>query len=209
MGEEARVLLIGGTSHAGKSTLARSLARRLGWACRSTDSLARHPGRPWRAQADQVPAHVVEHYSRLGVDELMEAVLVHYETMWPTLIEPLLTRHADDRSASGLILEGSALLPSKAVGLMGPRVAAVWITAPEGLLRDRILAESGYAGMGPADRTLADKFLARTLAFNSFVEGEVVRLQLPRVDLGVGIPEPALQERCLATAGLAAAGTTG
>ena len=41
-----RVLLIGGPSHTGKSTLAETLAAELGWNHVSTDSMARHPGRP-------------------------------------------------------------------------------------------------------------------------------------------------------------------
>src|SRR5215468_118437 len=59
------VILIGGTSHTGKSTVAKRIAERLGAICVSTDSLARHPGRPWPA-AREVPPHVVEHYLQLG-----------------------------------------------------------------------------------------------------------------------------------------------
>lgn len=44
---ETRVILIGGSSHAGKSTLAQALAAELGWSYGSTDKRARHPGRPW------------------------------------------------------------------------------------------------------------------------------------------------------------------
>ncbi len=44
---ETRVILIGGSSHAGKSTLGQAIAAKLGWSYRSTDKLARHPGRPW------------------------------------------------------------------------------------------------------------------------------------------------------------------
>ena len=54
-------ILISGTSHVGKSTLAEKLAERLGWAGMSTDKLGRHPGRPWLA----IPAPVAEFYSRL------------------------------------------------------------------------------------------------------------------------------------------------
>ncbi len=38
-----RVILIGGASHAGKSTLAGRLAEQLGWTSRSTDCLANIP----------------------------------------------------------------------------------------------------------------------------------------------------------------------
>ena len=56
------VLLIGGTSHTGKTTLAQSLAQQLDRDCISTDSLARHPGRPWKISDKEVPSHVVDHY---------------------------------------------------------------------------------------------------------------------------------------------------
>lgn len=43
--KQTRVILIGGSSHVGKSTLAQYQAAKLGWNYRSTDKLARHPGR--------------------------------------------------------------------------------------------------------------------------------------------------------------------
>lgn len=59
---ETRVILIGGASHTGKSTLAQALASHLGWNYRSTDKLARHPGRPWvSAYGKAIPEHVVKH----------------------------------------------------------------------------------------------------------------------------------------------------
>src|SRR5690606_41921201 len=65
---DVRVLLIGGTSHAGKSSAARAVGDRLGFECRTTDRLARHPGRPWRTPVWEVPPHVAEHYRALAVD---------------------------------------------------------------------------------------------------------------------------------------------
>lgn len=41
---DVRVVLIGGTSNVGKSTVAQVVAERLGFECLSTDGLARHPG---------------------------------------------------------------------------------------------------------------------------------------------------------------------
>ena len=56
-----RVVLIGGSSHVGKSTLSEALAARMGWERLSTDSLALHPGRPWK------PAPEKHALSRLSV----------------------------------------------------------------------------------------------------------------------------------------------
>ena len=96
-GRELRVILIGGTSHTGKTALARALAARLGWRRLSTDSLARHPGRPWKTGGCVVPDHVAEHYLSLSVDELIEDVLAHYRSLWPA-IRDLVSAHATDPS---------------------------------------------------------------------------------------------------------------
>ncbi len=202
MENQKSIILIGGTSHVGKSTLAESLAQTLGWRQTSTDSLARHPGRPWRANPDDVPAHVREHYATLDVDQLMSSVLSHYDAMWTPLIEPLLLDQPTDAQAPGLVLEGSALLPVKVAEIPRARISAVWLTASPGLIRDRIHAESGYPAMAPAGRKLVDNFLRRTLAFNDFVRTEVDRLSLPHLEVDE-ISAEELPRRCLEMAGLA------
>jgi adenylate kinase family enzyme len=103
----SRIILIGGSSHVGKSTLAEFIAAKLGWQCISTDRLARHPGRPWKTDSAEIPSHVAEHYLSLSPDELIEDVLSHYKNLWPR-IRSILTEHLD-RSTTGLVMEGSAL----------------------------------------------------------------------------------------------------
>ena len=91
-----RVVLIGGTSHVGKSTLSESLAARLGWDRVSTDTLARHPGQPWKPAPEKVPDHVAEHYLSLSVDELLEDVLHHYGiNVWPK-VEAIVASHSNE-----------------------------------------------------------------------------------------------------------------
>ena len=87
--EALRVILIGGPSHGGKSTLAQALSARLGWQYMSTDRLARYPGRPW----GELRPHVAEHYLSLSPDQLIEDVIRHYASMWPD-IRNLITAHA-------------------------------------------------------------------------------------------------------------------
>ena len=77
--DETRAILIGGSSHTGKSTLGRALSAKLGWSYLATDRLARHPGRPWVGINGQaIPAHVVEHYRDLSAEALLLDVLSHY-----------------------------------------------------------------------------------------------------------------------------------
>ncbi|WP_306371404.1 hypothetical protein [Nocardiopsis sp. CC223A] len=173
---DIRVILIGGTSHTGKSTAARALAERLGFSHATTDHLARHPGRPWRTADREVPPHVAEHYGTLPPDELIGSVLAHYERQWPR-ISAIVAEHATGEGP-GLVLEGSALWPTRVAGLTTPRTGAVWFTASDDLLRERMYTGSGHAAATPRERHLIDVFLARTLRFQELMRAEVERLHL-------------------------------
>ncbi|MFE0330578.1 hypothetical protein ACWEWI_09035 [Streptomyces sp. NPDC003753] len=187
-----RVLLIGGTSNVGKSTVARELADGLGFAYRSTDGLARHPGRPWRTPEREVPAHVTEHYAALTVEELTECVLGHYERLRPR-VEELIAAHADeDGTGPGLVLEGSALLPDHVARLLssgtGSGTGAVWLTADVSVVRARVHAAGQYDAATPSERLVMDKFVARSERFQNIVLDAVDRLGLIRLDVGDGRP---------------------
>ena len=71
-----KLLLIGGASHVGKSTMAQSISNfvagsSLGYNYISADNLARHPGRPWQTTLTDIPKHVAEHYQlRSGARQL-------------------------------------------------------------------------------------------------------------------------------------------
>ena len=176
--EDCRILLIGGTSHVGKSTLAQYLAAQLGWSCLSTDTLARHPGRPWQAPPQTVPQHVADHYQTLSVDALVADVLRHYrQNVWP-LIENIVTTRAEDLSTDRLILEGSAILPERIVTLPTKNTAAIWLTASREFLAQRIYTESRYAAKSPPEKVLIDKFLQRTWQYNDLMLEDVKRLGL-------------------------------
>jgi 2-phosphoglycerate kinase len=180
--DDLRVLLIGGTSNVGKSTVARAVAERLGFELRSTDKLARHPGRPWNTPDRQVPAHVAEHYGSLTVDELITSVLDHYERLWPR-IEDLITTHATGSGATaGLVLEGSALWPVPVAKLKIPGTAAVWLTADDTVLRARIHASGHYETAAEEERHLMDKFLARTKRYQTLMLAAVDGLTLDLID---------------------------
>lgn len=174
------MLLVGGTSHVGKSTVAAVLAERLGFECRSTDYLARHPGRPWRTPERDVPPHVAEHYASLTVDELIGSVLAHYERLWPRIED--LVAAGSSGPGPGLVLEGSALWPTRVADLSMAGVAAAWLTADETVLRARIRLAGAYDRAPAPERRLVDAFLARSVRFQSLVVSEVDRLGLTRID---------------------------
>ncbi|MER6425162.1 AAA family ATPase [Streptomyces sp. NPDC001137] len=181
-----RVVLIGGTSNVGKSTVARAVAERLGFEYRATDLLARHPGRPWRTPEREVPAHVAEHYASLTVDELITSVLAHYERLWPRIRTLIATHAAQDGPGAGLVLEGSALWPVRVAGLDEPHTAAVWLTADEAVLRARVHAGGRYETATDEERMLMDRFLARTERYQTLMVEALDELSLDRIDAGAG-----------------------
>ncbi|MCQ1575813.1 hypothetical protein [Streptomyces parvus] len=193
---DVRVVLIGGTSNTGKSTVAEAVASRLGFEHRSTDGLARHPGRPWRSPEREVPPHVAEHYGTLTTDELIASVLAHYERLWPR-IEELITDHARD-VAPGLVLEGSALWPERVARLTAPRTAAVWLTADATVVRDRVRAAGRYKEATEGERLLIDRFLARTDRYQALMVDAVDALGLDRIDTGGGRTVAELADAVLA-----------
>ncbi|USC49027.1 AAA family ATPase [Streptomyces filamentosus] len=188
---DVRVVLIGGTSNTGKSTVAEAVADRLGFEQRSTDGLARHPGRPWRSPEHEVPPHVAEYYGTLTTDELIASVLAHYERLWPR-IEELITDRARG-GAPGLVLEGSALWPERVARLTVPCTAAVWLTADDTVVRDRVRAAGRYEEATEGERLLIDRFLARTDRYQALMVDAVDALGLDRIDTGGGrtVAEPA------------------
>ena len=171
------VVLIGGTSHVGKSTLARALATSLGFRHESTDRLARHPGRPWTTTRPDVQ----EHYARLSVDELTTLQLEHYERMWP-LVERQV-RDALGPGGEGLVLDGSGVLPHRVALLPPDRVAAVWLTAAPTVLRNRIHAGSRIEERPDDERRAAQKFLGRTELYQSRLLADLERAGLPHLDV--------------------------
>ena len=178
-----KVLLLGGTSHVGKSTLARRLADRLGCRHLSTDELARHPGRPWRDDGTQLPADVAGHYQSLSTTEQLDAVLLHYaQNVWP-IVDAIVRSHLNNAFDPSLILEGSAVLPELVGAAQLERTSALFLTAPDDVIRQRISDSSGHAHRPPAERNLIDAFARRSLAFGKTVEASAAERGLQCVDV--------------------------
>lgn len=191
-----RVILIGGPSHVGKSTLALAMADELGWQHISTDSLARHPGRPWKSATRPVRQHVADHYLSLSVDELITDVLRHYKSMWPG-IEELVRGRATDPTAYRLIIEGSAIWPERVAATNIDCVAAFWLTAGNELLTDRIHAASRFEKGTPEEKALIEKFLGRNYRLNELMMDAVNKIGLASIDVSSAPTTSQLMAQCL------------
>lgn len=179
-----RVVLIGGTSHVGKSTYARSLADVLGWQHMSTDMLARHPGRPWR-DPGEVPDDVAAYYVSRTAQTLLDEVLHHYRNnVWP-IAQAVVRARVSNRFDSSLVLEGSAIWPDCVFDARFEQVLPVWLTADAQLISRRICEESRRGERSAAGQKMIDAFLSRSLAFNERVMESVERLNQRHVDVGI------------------------
>ncbi|MBV9388582.1 MAG: (d)CMP kinase [Chroococcidiopsidaceae cyanobacterium CP_BM_ER_R8_30] len=196
---ETRVILIGGSSHAGKSTLGRALAAKLGWSCLSTDKLARHPGRPWvGANGKAISVHVAEHYKELSVNTLFLDVLSHYEKNVLPQVEVIVHSHASDLSTERLILEGSALWPGFVANLVGENgVKSIWLTARDQLFQNRIFSESNFCNVCKDEKHLIQKFLDRTLLYNKHMMKEVERFGFMCIDVESVSTADELSKKCM------------
>ena len=191
---DIRVILIGGSSHAGKSTVAMYLAERPGWMHVSTDRLARHPGRPWGEVGER--PHVAKYYLDYSDDERLRSVLVHYRNMFP-LIERLVRKHAENASEQRLVLEGSGLLPENVVRLRIPGVSAVWLAGTAEILRTRIHRESAYDRQADRARKMIDAFVERAIRFDNQMRSDVAKFDLPIVEVSEATTIDAFADQCL------------
>lgn len=195
--DDHKLLLIGGPSHVGKSTLAQSLASHLRWNYCSTDKLARHPGRPWQAKSKEIPKHVADHYQLLSADELIEDVLYHYrKNVWP-LIKDIVTSHATDASSEKMVIEGSALLPELVVTLNFDNISTIWLTASNEFLRRRIYTASQYETKSLYEKMLIDKFSERNRLYNDRITDAANRLGLVSLDVEDASTTDELMSLCL------------
>lgn len=170
------ILLIFGTSHVGKSTLARRLGRSLGLSVVSTDAMVRHPGRPW----PEVRPPVAEYYSSLSDETIYWFLRVCHENTWPLVRKEIAARSGGGES---LIFEGSALRPEFIGGLEEGGVTAVGLHAAPAFLRARMESESRRARNDEGRQLLIDKFIARSLRDNEQIVAEAHRLGLRLVDV--------------------------
>lgn len=190
---QTRVVLIGGSSNAGKSTFGKYLAAKLGWNYRSTDKLARHPGRPWKqVNKKMIPEHVVEHYKNLSPEELFLDVISHYEKNVLPQVENIV------RSQKSLILEGSALYPDLVKDLVKEDgVKAIWLNASDRLFQNRIYNQSNFDNLGEDEKFLIQKFLDRTIFYNQRMMELVEQLGFISVDVESVSTVEELSHKCM------------
>lgn len=178
-----KVYLIGGTSHTGKSTIARALSSQLCWDYQSTDTLARHVAYPWNEKSKQVKRFVAFHYESLTPEELVADIERHAKrNVWP-LASELINTHSTQEFQNCLVLEGATLLPDQVAQLDYDNLACIWLTSSDKFLEQRIHAASEYKFKGREEKLLIDTFIERACIFNQRIEEKRVAYGLPGIEV--------------------------
>ena len=172
--QNLKVVLIGGASCSGKSSLGRSLADSLGWELQSTDEFARHPGRPWRNDGSYVPRSVADYFSSHSDTELLQDVWRHYrDNVWP-IARAVTSSRVNNSFDVPLVLEGSSILPELVTEVSCAEVCSLWLVGDEDLLIERIRRESGYRTRSVKEQLLIDVFVRRAVAFDKKLRASLI-----------------------------------
>lgn len=169
-------LLLIGTSHVGKSTCATSIGSAVGWPVISTDTLGRHPGRPWTG----VPDAVIEFYLRMSDDAIHWFLKVHHENMRPLIGEKI---RAARETGEVFILEGAALRPEYLSDWKISEALAVCLHVEPNALRERIRTGGNYSQQGDEFKVAIEKFTERSIRENEALAEAAVKHNIRVVDV--------------------------
>lgn len=179
---ECQVLLIGGAPGAGKTTLARAVAARLGWPTTTCDDF-RHALRgvttPNSHPALHNPQGHVPYFTDSSVDTLIADAIALQDAMWPA-IENVVRMHATVKEP--IVMDWWLLSPEKVIALGMANVKSVWIKiAPDALaIRERRTVE--FRQNSPDPQQMFENFMARSLWRNTVVASKAQELGLPVIE---------------------------
>ena len=86
--------------------------------------------------------------------------------------------------------------PELVVPIFSDNVAALWLTASDDFLRQRIYATSRFEEASDVQKEMIEKFVGRTLVYNQQMIEVVRRRDLPSMSVE-DCPSEKLSERCL------------
>lgn len=204
MSDAHPVILLGGAPLSGKTAAARLIGQRRGMPVISTDHLgeaaravttpASHPDLHRCAPVDHR-----EYYASSSPDRLLDDALKAHHALWPA-IEAVIRRHL--QWAGPAVIEGWALLPDLVRPIASPALCAVWIEAPEPVMRSRLQADTGFVGGAADPLLLIERFVGRSACMNHWLRARMLVCGLPHVVLsGTESPDD-VSSLCLEAIGL-------
>lgn len=170
-------LLITGTSHVGKTTLAALLSAKWDVELLHTDKMGRHPGRPW----PKVKPFIGEFFGKLSAETVFQFLLIHHQNMW-RYVEPLIQKKVSE--AKGFVFEGCALRPEYIAPLLSESLQAICLTADDAFITDRIHASSTFETLSAEHQRIVSAFIDRSLRDNALQVEKAAEFGIPCIDAG-------------------------
>ena len=189
----AKVILIGGAPGAGKTTLGRALAEKLGRSSLSIDDLftaakavttpESHPGLHVMSLVNYV-----EYFTTTPVDRLKADATVQHEATWPA-VERVIRHHA--AWGTPIVIDGWALRPDKVARLALENVASYWVVTDPSFLEERERANIEFVSDSPDPERMLKNLLARSIWFNELIRKQTKehRLNVLCQDGGTSVQE--------------------
>ena len=185
MADDFTVVLIGGPPGAGKTTLGRSLAARLGFASLTVDDLVT----VGRILTDEVSHPAFHKMRRVGAtayftdspgEQLVADSLEFEEVMWP-VVEQVIASHLATKGP--IVMDWWLLSPAKVAALSNSRIRSLWLNIDSVALTERERSNVEFFGEPPDSGQILANFMHRSLWRNDLVASEATALGLPVVRL--------------------------
>jgi 2-phosphoglycerate kinase len=198
-----KVVLIGGAPMSGKTTVARRLAAKLGYAGLSTDDLGEAVRAITTAQShpDFHPMagyDYREYYVCHSVEEIISHISKQHKALWPA-IEVVNRGHAS--WGQPIIIEGWNLYPEWVKQLELPNIKSIWLIADEELLEHWIRKDERVYRGASNEEVLIQHYLGLSVWYNAQLKRTVERMAMPSIQLGLDIPHKEVCEQCLSLLG--------
>lgn len=176
-----RVILIGGTPGAGKTTLGSALATKLGVTSLTIDDLVTaaiavttpesHPG----LHALRKGPHT-EYYTNSSVQQLIADATLRHEATWP-MVRQLIRKYV--MMGRGIVIDGWHIRPEWVAQLQMENVWAGWLVIDPKVLEERERQQGVDFLKGSTDpEKMFRNFMGRSLWYNDLIKQQAAALQM-------------------------------
>lgn len=167
-----KVILIGGCPGAGKTTLGRAVAARLGYVSLTIDDLL-GAARAITTQDTHPGLHVMNkpncarYFTNSPVEKLIADAALQHEAIWPA-VEKTIRNHAT--WGTPIVIDGWHLRPKWIQSLNQGGVSAHWLVIAPDVLEARERKNTEFFAISDDPEQMLNRFIARSLWHNDLID---------------------------------------